>query len=51
MLHHLSVSRAHARAEGSLRDMARLFHIDDRREYKKLCDFLRNHGLLEEHER
>ena len=43
------IERCHREAGRSNREMARLFHLDDEREYKKLTAFLRNHDLLAPH--
>ena len=41
----LLVEQAYAAAGRSQREMARLFHLTDFKEYKKLLDFLRRHRL------
>jgi len=42
------VARVYQTAGRSKREMARRFHITDFKEYRKLADFLRRHGLLRE---
>lgn len=43
---HKLIEQCYVEAHGSNRQMARLFHLNDLKQYKRLTAFLRNHDLL-----